>query len=64
MGGNPNRTKFWELLVMKNIEQRPSMWKFKSLSIANRVQLIKYVLLNLPIHFLSIFRYQIVWLRG
>lgn len=52
IGGNSRCSKFWEP-VISNIEGRLAMRKHKLLLIAGRSQLIKSVLNNLPIHFLS-----------
>lgn len=53
--GNPKGAKFWEPVV-KNIEGRLAMWKHKLLSFVGRAQLIKSELVNLPIHYLTLFK--------
>lgn len=55
IGGNARKLKFWEL-VLKKIESKLAIWKCKLLSTSGRAQLIKSILNNLPIYFLSMFR--------
>ena len=55
LGANPKRKSTWSPIVDK-VRKKLSSWKRKLLSFAGRLTLIKSVLSNLPIYFLSIFK--------
>lgn len=55
LGENPNRTETWQLVVDK-IRKRLSRWKVNVLSKARHVVLVKYMLNNLPMYYLGLFR--------
>ena len=55
LGVNPHKSSTWKLVIEK-IEKRLSMWKVKTLCRAGRLTLIKAVLNNLPMYYLSIFK--------
>ena len=55
LGANPKRVSTWKPVVDK-IERRLALWKAKLLSRAGRLVLIKSVLNNLPLYYLSIFK--------
>ena len=55
LGANPERISTWQL-VLNKIEKRLALWKAKFLSRAGWLVLIKSVLNNLPLNYLSIFR--------
>ncbi|XP_028093944.1 uncharacterized protein LOC114294043 [Camellia sinensis] len=55
LGANPRRICTWHPVVDK-VRKKLSSWKRKLLSVVGRLTLIKSVLSNLPIYFLSIFR--------
>ncbi|XP_015950345.1 uncharacterized protein LOC107475226 [Arachis duranensis] len=58
LGANPKRTKTWRPVINK-IEERLSGWKGKLLSKAGKLVLIKAVINNLPMYYLSIFRMSV-----
>lgn len=55
VGGNRRRVSFWKLDI-SYFKTRLSPWKGRLLSIRGRVTLINFVLMNLPIHHLSLFK--------
>ena len=55
LGANPSRTDTWKPVVDK-IKRRLNGWKANVLSKAGRIVLIKSVLNNLPMYYLSLFR--------
>ena len=55
LGANPNCVSTWKL-IMEKIEKRLALWKVKVLSKAGRFTLIKAVLNNLPVYYLSLFK--------
>ena len=54
LGANPNYVSTWKPVVDK-IEKRLALWKAKGLSRSGRLTLIKVVLNNLPMYYLSLF---------
>jgi len=54
IGANSCRSLMWNPII-HNISSRLASWKGKLLSIGGRLCLIKYVLSNFPIYFLSLF---------
>ena len=54
VGGNHKRCGFWEGMLNK-LRMRLSAWKGKSLSLADRLCLIKSVLTSLPLFYVSLF---------
>lgn len=54
LGACPGRFETWKPIIDK-VENRLSLWKAKCLSKAGRLVLIKSVLDNLPIYYLSLF---------
>ncbi|CAL5323657.1 unnamed protein product [Camellia sinensis] len=55
LGANPGRKSTWKP-VLDTIKTRLTGWKRRLLSFAGRLTLIKSVLSNLPIYYLSLFR--------
>ncbi|KAL7162684.1 hypothetical protein ACSBR2_043049 [Camellia fascicularis] len=55
LGANPRRKSTW-VPVVEKVKKKLSSWKRKLLSFAARLSLIKSVLSNFPIYFLSLFR--------
>lgn len=55
LGANPRKSSTWKSILDK-VENRLAMWKAKTLSRAGRLVLIKAVLNNLPVYYLSLFR--------
>ena len=55
LGANPRKVSTWKPVVEKN-EKRLAIWKANTLSRARRLELIKAVLNNLPLYYLSIFK--------
>lgn len=55
LGDDASKSKLWTL-VLNKIKSRLLLWQGKLLSKAGRAQLIRVVLSNLPIYFLSIFK--------
>lgn len=53
-----NRVKCWDPILLK-VRKRLAMWKSNLLSMAGRAQLIKSVLNNLPLYYLSMFKLPI-----
>ncbi|CAL5328668.1 unnamed protein product [Camellia sinensis] len=58
LGANPRRKSTWNPILDK-VSKRLSSWKRKLLSFAGRLTLIKSVLSNLPLYFLSLFKMPI-----
>lgn len=56
LGANYRWKKLWDHII-KRIQEWLIVWKFKLLSKAGRVQLIKSALNSLPIYYLSIFKF-------
>lgn len=54
LGANPRQVRMWGP-VINIVEKRLSLWKSKTLSRAGRLILIKSVLNNLPMYYLSLF---------
>ena len=54
LGANPKQVSTWKP-VLEKIERRLALWKAKLLSRAGRLVLIKSVLNNLALYYLSIF---------
>ena len=55
LGANPKKISTWEPVIDK-IQLRITMWKAKFLSRAGRLVLIKFVLNNLPLYYLNLFK--------
>lgn len=55
LGANPRNTETWRPVISR-IQKRLSMWKAKVLSRAGRLVLIKSVINNMPLYYLSLFR--------
>jgi len=55
IGGNPRRVEFWKLIIEK-IKSRLSTWKGKTLFMARRFCLIKFVLTALSLFYFSFFK--------
>ena len=55
VGGNPRKKQFWELVVNK-INARLSTWKWRFLSMEERICLIKSVFIAIPLFYLSFFK--------
>ncbi|XP_028113211.1 uncharacterized protein LOC114311295 [Camellia sinensis] len=55
LGANPSRRSTWKP-VLDKFKQKLSTWKRRLLSFAGRLTLIKSVMSNLPIYYLSLFR--------
>ncbi|CAL5343189.1 unnamed protein product [Camellia sinensis] len=55
LGANPSRRSTWQP-VLDKFKQKLASWKRRLLCFAGRLTLIKYVLTNLPIYYLSLFR--------
>lgn len=54
MGGNPGLKRFW-IPVVEKIEKRLASWGRKYQSLGGRLTLIKFVLTNLSMYYMSIF---------
>ncbi|CAL5404238.1 unnamed protein product [Camellia sinensis] len=54
LGANPSRRSTWQP-VLDKFKQKLASWKRRLLSFVGRLTLIKYVLTNLPIYYLSLF---------
>ncbi|XP_028052395.1 uncharacterized protein LOC114256899 [Camellia sinensis] len=55
LGANPRRKNIW-VPVVEKVKKKLSSWKRKLLSFTDRLSLVKSILSNLPIDFLSLFR--------
>ena len=55
LGANPNKVSTWNPVIDK-VERKLALWNAKVLSRAGRLVLIKVVLNNFPLYFLSIFK--------
>jgi len=55
VGGNPRRKKIWEPIINK-LEDRLSTRRWRYLSLAGRICVIKSVLTAVPLYYLSLFR--------
>ena len=55
LGANPKKSSTWKPIIEK-VEKRLAMWKTTTLSKVGRLTLIKAVLNNLPMYYLSLFR--------
>lgn len=55
LGANPSRRSTWKP-VLDKLKQKLASWKRRLLSFAGRLTLIKCVMSNLPIYYLSMFR--------
>lgn len=55
VGGNPGRVDIWKLVVPV-IKLKLSSWKGRFLSMDGRVTLINYVLMNIHVYYLSVFK--------
>ena len=55
LGANPKKISTWEPIIEK-VQARIAMWKAKFLSIVGRLVLIKFILNNLPLYYLSLFK--------
>jgi len=55
VGGNPRLKKFWEPVLSK-LKSRLSVWKWRFLSMAGRLCLIKSVLAAVPLYYISLFK--------
>lgn len=55
LGASPTRKKSWKPVIDK-IKLRLIGWKRRFLSFAGRLTLIKFVMSNLPVYYLSLFR--------
>ena len=55
LGANPRKILTWKPIIEK-VEKRLAIWKANTLSKAGRLVLIKSVLNNLPIYYLSLFK--------
>ena len=55
VGGNPRKVKFWEPVLSK-LKSKLSVWKWRFLSMAGRLCLIKSVLAAVPLYYLSLFK--------
>ena len=55
LGANPKKISTWEPIIEK-VQARIAMWKAKFLSRVGRLVLIKFILNNLPLYYLSLFK--------
>lgn len=55
LSGNPRATSFWEPVVEK-VSQKLYCWKRSYISMEGRITLIKTVLSNIPVYYMSIFK--------
>ena len=55
LGANPSQVETWQP-VLDKVRKKLSSWKLNILSKAGRVVLIKFVLNNLPMYYLGLFR--------
>ena len=55
VGGSHKRGAFWNGVIEK-VQARLSRWKGRSLSMAGRICLIRFVLSSIPLFFMSLFR--------
>jgi len=55
VGGNPRKKLFWEPVITK-LKARLNMWKGRFLSMTGRICLINYVILVIPLYYLSLFK--------
>ncbi|KAL5539489.1 hypothetical protein UlMin_044009 [Ulmus minor] len=55
LGGNPNSTEFWNLVIEK-VGKRLDGWKKAVLSKGGRLTMIQSVLSSIPIYFMSLFK--------
>ncbi|XP_028057321.1 uncharacterized protein LOC114261287 [Camellia sinensis] len=55
LGANPSRLSTWKP-VLDKFKQKLSTWKRRLLSFAGRLTIIKSVMSNLPIYYLSLFK--------
>lgn len=54
LGANPRKKSTWKP-VIDNFQKKLAMWKRRHISFGGRIALIKSVLANLPIYFMSLF---------
>ncbi|XLR04694.1 hypothetical protein S83_070892, partial [Arachis hypogaea] len=55
LGANPRLVKTWKPIIDK-VEDKPSLWKAKSLNKAGKLVLIKSVLNSLPVYYLNLYK--------
>ncbi|XP_041999683.1 uncharacterized protein LOC121749153 [Salvia splendens] len=55
LGASPHKAQTWKPIIEK-VERRLALWKARTLSKAGRLVLVKAVLSNLPLYYLSLFR--------
>ena len=55
MGGNHNKSSFWDGVVAK-IKNKLARWKWKFLSFARRICLLKFVITSLPLFYVFLFK--------
>ncbi|XP_016178480.1 uncharacterized protein LOC107620903 [Arachis ipaensis] len=55
LGTNPRLVKTWKLIIEK-VEEKLRIWKAKVLNKADKFVLIKFVLNNLPVYYLSLYK--------
>lgn len=62
IGANPRKFETWRKVIEK-VRSRLSVWKRRHLSLGGRIVLVKSVLSNLPIYFLSFWKAPLKLLR-
>lgn len=55
LGGNPRALSFWDPVV-ERINKKLASWKKTYISLGGRITLIKAIMVNVPIYYMSLFR--------
>jgi len=63
VGGNHGKVDFWPTMLSK-MRKRLATWKGRLISFAGRVTLIKFVIFDIPLYFILIFKMSHIMLNA